>query len=59
MTDVNGENQAADDDGRLGAGGSPVEGARDEQSADKGEGVGGPGPMDHLTGGGDPVEGKR
>lgn len=59
MTDVNGENEAVDDEGRLGAGGSPAEGARDGQSSDAGEGAGGPGPMDHLTGGGDPAEGKR
>jgi hypothetical protein len=59
MTDVNGETEATDDDGRLGAAGSPVEGARDDQSSDAGEAAGGPGPGDHLTGGGDPVEGKR
>ena len=58
MTDVNGENEAADD-GRLGPAGSPSEGARDEQSSDKAVGAGGPGPQDHLTGHGDPVEGKR
>jgi hypothetical protein len=59
MTDVNGENEAVEDEGFLGPAGSAVEGDPKAQSSDEGVGAGGPGSRDHLTGHGDPVEGKR
>ena len=59
MIDVNGENETVEDDGFLGPAGSAVEGDPEAQSSDKSVGAGGPGPQDHLTGHGDPVEGKR